>query len=123
MPPEVLRMILQGVDVQTIVGLRSLHSYLRDIVDGLPDYTFLYTHTRNALRMVLATEAGQYFTLSQLLAAVCDLQCVHCGIYGEWLYVLRMERWCDRCIIRKQRLAPLVTVNYAPLHHCISDED
>lgn len=117
LPLEILQQIMTTMDLQSLVSLRSQNSLLRRDVGDLPQFQLIQRHASIALRAILATNIGAFYTVKEICAVLQDEACSKCGASGFCLHLLTMCRLCERCFNRSKQPVPL---NYAIKQFCIT---
>lgn len=107
LPLETMQNILSNTDLSTLTLLRSISKPMNHLVNALPDYKKLVTHSPDALRALLSTHTAQYFTVIDLYNALRAQDCFLCGRFGAFLYLLKCRRCCWQCLSSVQDLLPI----------------
>ena len=107
LPLETTQNILSNLDLSTLTLLRSISRRTTFLVDSLPGYQKVITHSPNALRALLSTHVAQYFTANDLHNALRAQNCFLCGQFGAFLYLLECRRCCWQCLTSDEDLLPI----------------
>ncbi|CAI6340509.1 unnamed protein product [Periconia digitata] len=107
MPLELLHSILPQLDILSITRFRRLNRQAREIVDSVPQYKALRTHTLHVLRSILLLGAGQWHTCDTLYKTLCTPWCTDCGDFGDYLYIPSNSRVCLSCFTKAKKYLPL----------------
>lgn len=107
LPTELLHTILLDLDLQSLTALRSVNRCIRLTIDTLWQYNEIITHAPNTLRAALSINVGTIISCRQLHGALCSQECVACGRFGAFLYLLTCSRVCYECLVEDPRFLPL----------------
>src|SRR5690606_8256231 len=90
-----------------LTTLRSVNTYIRNLISDMPEYKDVYEYGINALRAMLATGAARYHSIRKLHSQLRSFGCSHCLEYrgcsdrhiecGNQLYLPTCERYCYDC--------------------------
>jgi hypothetical protein len=107
LPVELLQMILLDLDLQSLTSLRCVNRRTRLTIDTLWQYNEIITHASNSLRAALSINVGTSISCRQLHTELCSQECVTCGRFGAFLYLLTCSRVCYVCLVENPRFLPL----------------
>ena len=107
LPLETMQDILSNIDLSTLTLLRSISKPMNHVVNSLPDYKKVVTHSPDALRALLSTHTAQYFTVIDLYNALRAQRCFLCCRFGAFLYLLNCRRCCWHCLTSVDDLLPI----------------
>lgn len=111
LPPELYTAVLLQLDLQTLTKFRSVNQRARLVVDSIPQYREILTHSPNTLRAVLSTGLGPHLTPRDLHNALCSQACAQCGDFGAFLYLFTCSRLCFLCLTEESRFLPMTTTS------------
>lgn len=106
LPLELLSEVLSDLDVPTLVAFRCVNRHARAVVDSLPIFCRVVENCANVIRAVVATKA-ESFTLNTLHNSLSMRDCVKCGRFGGYLYLITCERVCYFCFSRDTAFFPI----------------
>ncbi|KAI9849110.1 MAG: hypothetical protein M1837_005340 [Sclerophora amabilis] len=107
LPPELFRFVLDELDIQSLTDFRSVNRRARLEVDTLPPYHAVATHAPSLLRAVLSVQVAPKFSCQSLYDALCSPNCVYCGWFGTFVYLLLCSRVCSLCLVQPPINEPL----------------
>lgn len=107
LPVELLHMILLDVDLKSLTSLRSVNRRARLTIDALWQYNEIVTYAPNSLRAILNINVGALISCRQLHRELCSQECVTCGHFGAFLYLLSCNRVCYVCLVETPQFLPL----------------
>ena len=107
LPAELIRMILETTDLQSITNFRSVNALFRIEIDNLLLYKRIFTSAPDVIRALIGSGMARNTRLSQLHAVIQADQCAFCTNKGKWINLLLCERVCHDCTSHDVRLKPL----------------
>jgi hypothetical protein len=107
LPVELAHTILLGLDLQSLTTLRRVNRRMRLTIDSIWQYNEIITYASNSLRAALSINVGTSISSRQLHTELCSQECVTCGRFGAFLYLLTCSRVCYVCLVEDQRFLPL----------------
>lgn len=107
LPPEVLHLILDQLDVSTIAMFRQANRQAVDAVSSLPSYEAITKFAPNILRSYKIIRSGHSITCAQIYDELCQPACQKCGDFGGYLYLLTCVRVCFLCVSEDTAFLPL----------------
>ena len=112
LPLELLREILQQLDLCTLTDFRHVNRRAMWLVGSFPQYKAIRKHAYNALRGIIYIEANRWITCEMLYEKLCTAECEECGDFGGylWLYILTCKRVRFLCLSEDKRYLPLLIV-------------
>ena len=109
LPLEIIQNILQLLDLQTLALTQSVNQRSKLLVDSLPQHREIVTYAPNALRAMLSTGLAPHFTINHLYRALRAQECIECGLFGAYLYLLECRRYCWLCLTEASDALPVST--------------
>ena len=103
LPLEILQQILLSVNPGVTTSLRLLSSRLADSVDGLFPLQQLLSFAPQLLLALAKTHFIRRYSIARLYATLRSDRCEYCDNYAPYVYLLRCERVCYRCLRYDQR--------------------
>ena len=107
LPLEIIQSILQQLDLYTLALMQSINHRSKLLVDSLPQHREIVTHAPNALRAILSTGLAPHFTIHHLSRALRAQDCLGCGSFGAYLYLLDCRRYCWLCLAEASDTFPI----------------
>jgi hypothetical protein len=107
LPVELVQTILLDLDLQSLTSLRRVNRRTRLTIDTLWQYNEIITYASNSLRAALSINVGTSISCRQLHTELCSQECVTCGRFGAFLYLLTCSRVCYVCLVEDPRFLPL----------------
>jgi hypothetical protein len=108
LPLELLQPILLDIDLKSLTVLRSVNRTFRKTIDSIKEYDDIIAHAPTSLRAALSINLGSWISCRQLYNTLCSQECVECGSFGPFLYLLSCSRVCYICLREDQRFLPMV---------------
>lgn len=106
LPLELLSEVLLELDVPTLVAFRCINLQAMAVVDSLPKFRKIAENCIDVIRAIVATKANS-FTLNTLHNRLSMSDCVNCGIFGGYLYLITCQRVCYFCFSRDTAYFPI----------------
>jgi hypothetical protein len=108
LPLELLHgILLDELDLTSLMTLRSVSRGLREVIDLLPQYHSIITHPPNSLRAAIGLEAADSFSCRKLYTALCSSLCIGCGEFDAYLDLLTCSRVCYLCFTADWEFLPI----------------
>jgi len=107
LPVELIKMILLDLDLPSLTTLRRVNRRTRLTIDTLLQYSEIIRYASNSLRAALSIKVGASISCRQLYTELCSQECVACGRFGAFLYLLTCSRVCYVCLVEDPRFLPL----------------
>ena len=101
---EMIFMVAAQLDIQTLFRYRALNTWFKTTIEQWKPFQDILQYGQNAVRAMIATNAGQLWTAPQLCAVLFTSRCELCGEHGEILQLLKLMRCCFRCLTTDTRL-------------------
>lgn len=101
LPPELLRQVLQDLDLNSLRMLRRVNTTMRSLIESLPEYFLLKKHASYTLRIMDATRCTSYFPIRWIFQELCHSRCRTCSDFGPFLYLPTITRSCFKCNISR----------------------
>jgi hypothetical protein len=105
LPVELQLMILSHSTVSTLFALRRVNKRGKVIVDALPEFKNLLTHSPSLLRGAVAVGSADWLTTKDLYSVLYTRECAQllstgerCGMLGHYVDLLAAERRCHHCV-------------------------
>lgn len=98
LPAEILHEILEELDVRSLSRLSRASHKARALVYGLHPYRDLITHASGLLHSLELADIRHFHTTRKLHEALTSQECVSCGCFGAFLFLLTCERCCYKCL-------------------------
>lgn len=118
---EILQLIVQHVDLQSVAKLRLSNYSLKCLVDGTVEYQRVRKYASNAMRAMKASKTLEYHTLLDVCRALNSRLCAFCEDIGPCLFVLTCDRCCLNCIARHPSMR-LIPRSYARPYYALPAE-
>jgi len=112
LPVELLHMMLVDMDIRTLTTLRRTNRRIRLVIETLREYRNAFTHAPNSIRATLSIKMDAFISCRQLHEQLCSHECVNCGRFGAFFYVLTSSRVCYVCLVENPQFLP-ITPNHA----------
>ena len=110
LPLELLSEVLLDLDVPTLVAFRCVNRHALAVVDSLPKFCRVLENCANVIylpiRAVVATKAKS-FTFNTLHNSLSMRDCIRCGRFGGYLYLITCERVCYFCFSQDTAYFPI----------------
>ncbi|KAK2768241.1 hypothetical protein FQN54_000093 [Arachnomyces sp. PD_36] len=111
MSVEILVHIISQLDLKTLMKLRSVNHYLKQIVDhSILPLRQVIKHAPNTLIAIFRTGMASHLTVSDVVEAMYSQTCVICGGFGPALHLLTCKRCCLKCLATHPDFAPLAKI-------------
>ncbi|KAH7902836.1 hypothetical protein BJ138DRAFT_1021464, partial [Hygrophoropsis aurantiaca] len=110
-PIEILSEILRGSVLTTVLAVRSLNRRARLIVDDSIPFKYLALNTAAALRILVQTNAANYFTLGHIYDVLCTPSCSLCGLYAGFVWLPSYMRCCVQYLLKAPKLMPMTATD------------
>ncbi|KAI1736285.1 hypothetical protein F4680DRAFT_263273 [Xylaria scruposa] len=108
LPMDVLCMILENIDIKSLITFRQLNLKARHIVNSIPHgkYQRVFEHAYILLRALFQTqtELATKVSLIDLDTALCTMACAICGEFSGFISILTWKRCCFSCLQRAPEL-------------------
>ncbi|KAI0449091.1 hypothetical protein F5B21DRAFT_520701 [Xylaria acuta] len=98
LPAELLLMILDLLDFQSLSRISRVSLHGKAVVEGLPAYRDMMTHAPKVLNALRRKRALRYHPASLLRQALRSSKCVCCSEFGAFLFLPTCERVCFGCL-------------------------
>lgn len=108
LPLELLQAIVLQLDLWSVTSFRAVSWYTYSIVDRNFQYANIKEQVTHVLPALLKTGAASWISLDSLYRYLQNCDCVSCGDFGPFLYLLTCERVCSICFSSKPQYAPLI---------------
>ena len=95
--PEILRMILTQLSFDDLHKLKAVNTLIRSHVISVPEYQTVKAHAPALLAALWITNLSKHFTLCQIYRLLVTSECNICGQFGAYVFLLRLQRCCQRC--------------------------
>ncbi|KAF2756886.1 hypothetical protein EJ05DRAFT_46525 [Pseudovirgaria hyperparasitica] len=106
LPVELLSEVLLDLDVCTLMAFRCVNRQAIAIVDSLPNFRRVVENCIDVIRAIVATGANDY-TFNTLYNRLSMSDCVKCGRFGGYLYLITCQRLCYFCFTRDEAFYPI----------------
>jgi F-box domain len=106
LPLELLSEVLLELDVPTLVAFRCVNRHAMTLVDSFPKFCRVVDNCATVIRAIVATKANS-FTFNTLHNSLSMRDCVGCGRFGGYLYLITCERVCYFCFSRDTAYFPI----------------
>jgi hypothetical protein len=111
LPFELQRRILMFCDFGTLAALRLVNYHFYSAIQGVKEYVELTTHywddvSRHAsgtLRVMGDVDVLKYHSLKDVYRVFTSSECVWCGEFTPFVFLLHFERACFSCLKRDVR--------------------
>lgn len=107
LPTELLDEILLQLDLFILTNFRRVNRRGDEVVNALPQYRAIATHAPNALIGPLRIGTGGWITCKDLYKTLCSPNCVTCGDFGGYIYLITCRRVCFLCFTGEKIYLPL----------------
>ncbi|KAI0543742.1 hypothetical protein F4679DRAFT_567605 [Xylaria curta] len=108
LPLHVLYMILENIDIKSLIEFRQLSLKARHIVNSIPHgkYQRVIEHAYILLRALFQTptELATKVSLVDLDTALCTVACSICGEFSGFISIPTWKRCCFSCLQRAPEL-------------------
>lgn len=98
-PAEILSLILESLDFQSLLCLSQTCLLARNTVEQLPAYNDMMSYAPETLTALKKTGLLSYHSASQLRRTLHSEKCVSCTNFGGYLFLPTCERACCNCLI------------------------
>lgn len=112
LPPEILLLILNLVDFQTLSRLSRVCRRAKAIVEALAAYKELRQHAPDVLAALGKTRLLKYHSAALLRQTLRESRCVSCFDFGAFFFLPTCERVCFECLHQNHALR-VTTLNMA----------
>ena len=112
LPIEVLHMVLNLLDFQSLSRLTRTSHLAKATVESLPAYRDLIKHAPKALVALSKTQLIKNHSAISLHTALRSENCLCCQSFAPWLYLPTCERCCYNCLWRDRSMR-LITCRLA----------
>lgn len=106
LPLEILAHVILQLDVLSLTTFRRVNKSAMEVIDSIPQYQMIFRHCPYILRDVISTKAGR-FDIGTLYEALHKQQCVICGDFGGYLYLITCLRVCYVCFTENKMFLPM----------------
>jgi hypothetical protein len=107
LPLEIINAIISLLDIAAVDQLKVVNRRAFAVANSHPQFKFLNWEAHDTLRGVRAIKISHTITVQALLETLYASQCVECGEFGGYMYLVTFERVCRRCFEKKDRYSPL----------------
>ena len=109
LPPELLLLILDQLDFQSLSRLSRACFRGKTVVESLPAYEEMIEHAPDTLAALGKTHLLRYHSASLVRQALRSGKCVSCFDFGAFLFLPTCERVCFECLYENYglRVIPL----------------
>ncbi|KIV78625.1 hypothetical protein PV11_06258 [Exophiala sideris] len=108
--------------VTDLFRLRAVNSYAKNLIEQWPPCSTVIKYAPHAIQAMLATSAGELWTVPELVDVIFGTKCEYCGEHGEILQLLRLKRCCFRCLSQERELLA-IRPTYAKKFMGLTDTD
>lgn len=112
LPTELLQIILDLLDFQSLSRFVQVCHKAKDVVELLPSYRRMMKHASRALIALSRTKLIRFHTAAAIHAALLSDKCVSCQKYAAYLFLPTCERCCYDCQYKSRSLR-VITVGTA----------
>lgn len=98
LPVEIIHMILDSLDFQSISRLSRASLRTHELVVAFPTLAVFIQHAPQALLAFGRTRTLAYHSANDLLSALSSNTCASCGQFGTYLCLLTCQRCCWQCL-------------------------
>lgn len=105
MPPEILSRIILELDIVSTNCFSQANRQTRFVTTALPQYRQVVQHGAQAIKAMVRANLGHCFRYRELHCALIQEQCILCGKFGGFLFLLTCTRCCYTCIHTASELA------------------
>ena len=78
------------------------------LVEALPLHKSIKTQAPNLLRAVLSTRIAKSTSFQGLYHALCSSDCIQCGDFAPYIYLLTCSRVCSICMQEERSFLPIM---------------
>lgn len=111
LPVEILHLILEHSDLQSLSTWRCVNRYWLSVVESLPAYKFIQEYASKAFRGSLLIKSASFITCSHFYNTILRSICEICGAMAPYIYLVTCMRVCEMCVEGCIDLFPL------PVYH------
>ncbi|KAF4974050.1 hypothetical protein FZEAL_9004 [Fusarium zealandicum] len=104
LPAELLLLVLDYLDFQSLSRLSRVSTMGKDIVEALPAYEEVIHHAPGTLAALGKTHLLGHHPAAMLHTALRQSRCVSCFSFGGFLFLPTCERVCFECLYENQAL-------------------
>lgn len=115
LPTELMSMILRSLDLDSFFHFRQVSRRARVLSTDLWEYQLVAKHGLEGLRGLLRAGIGCKFTIADLYTPLVTGNCVLCGDFGGFLFLLTATRCCFACIKAAPELRVIAASTFARL--------
>jgi hypothetical protein len=96
LPIELHHLILEDLDVESLLTFRRVNQQAMKTVNSMPSYTKVMRQAQNSVRMAVAIKTAHTFSMKQLVENLCQKQCdgEDCGKSAPYIDVFSLKRRC-----------------------------
>jgi hypothetical protein len=111
LPCEIMLLVLEQLDLATLVATASVNTYMRGLVQGMADVRKIQqsVYSARALSRMYTTGTARYFSLPNFMKALTSPGCGICDRQSEFAVYFCMMRCCRIC-----RLCRVSSASYIP---------
>lgn len=106
LPIELLSKVLLELHVPALIAFRCVNRTTVAIVDALPGFRRVVETCVDVIRAIVATKAT-FFSFDTLYRRLSTRDCVKCGSFGGYLYLVTCERVCLSCFTDDDAYCPV----------------
>ena len=103
LPAEVIQAVAKRLDIASLFNLKATNSKIAGVIESWIEYTNIAWYARMPLRALLTTGGAHYLTIEDLVNITFETECAYCGDLGSFIYLLKAERVCFRCLCHDAR--------------------
>jgi len=107
LPLETINAIISLLDIAAVDQLKVVNRRAFAVANSHPQFKLLNWEAHDTLRGIRAIRISQTITVQTLFERLCASQCVECGEFGGYMYLVTFERVCRRCFEKNDRYSPL----------------
>jgi hypothetical protein len=107
LPLEIINGIISLLDIAAVDQLKVVNRRAFAVANSHPQFKLLNWEAHDALRGIRAIKISHTITVQTLIERLCASQCVECGEFGGYMYLVTFERVCRRCFEKNDRYSPL----------------
>ena len=122
LPTELLYVILNSLDCQSLSRFARVCHRARTLVESLLSYQDVKKHATTALIALSQSKLITFHAVATIHAALISDKCVSCQRYGYFLFLPTCERCCYECL-GKERSLRVITVQKAEVCFGIPEKD
>ena len=113
LPIELLLITFNYLDLQSLSRISRVSLHANKAVQSLPTYRDLLSITGHVFQVLSLTRVISLHSVGTLHATLLSDQCVSCGNYGPFLFLISADRSCFACLSRNRSLwmTPLSVVD------------